>query len=355
MRIAIYALMCAALLLSACAPEGAPARSGIEPILMLDGSSGTAPFRGLRHVAAAPCDGSIHVLDSQGLHVFSPSGEYLETKDLESVPRSNPQPVWSFWWDHEGRLVLRDTGGHFRLDGESPTLPPRDSALRGNVPPYVGRFGPRGCVVEFRGRLGEVQGERLPWRRDVLHLCREGPSVDSVSIPIVWTSRLPESRRTPPPMGESPVTAFDRHGRYWFAVSRGTELLGLSSTGDTLVQHTVDAIPRLIPHSERVRLAEEWTDMFRVEPTSVPPTEPVGRAIVPYEDSDRVLYFLRTQHDAAGTLADVFTWERHIGRVRFAYALELLHHKPTVRNDRLFGVMIDSDGRERVVVYELPF
>jgi hypothetical protein len=339
-------------LLGGCGVEEPSSEPGMEPTLVLSGPPGE-PFRGVRHAAASPEDGSIHVLDTRGLHVFTPSGDHLRSMEVANLPRPGAGPPWSFAWTAEGKLVLRDSGGYFALGDPSDGLPPRSVQLRGNLPPYLPRFLPDGCAVELRGRLGEVDGERLPWHHDVLVQCAGGMSVDSVSLPVTWTVRLPGSRRTPPPMSNGPLTAVDRLGRYWFAERRGEYLLGLSATGDTLVRHGIDATPRPIPWDERVRWAEGWTTLFEVSPESVPETETIGRVLVPSDDEDSVLYFIRTATDDEGSVADLFTWDEYLGRFRFSEPMLVLHHQPTLRGDQLIGVAQGPGDFERVVVYRI--
>jgi hypothetical protein len=155
-------------------------------------------------------------------------------------------------------------------------------------------------------------------------------------------------------MGNGPVAAVDREGRYWFAERRERQLIGLSTKGDTLVRYDIDVIPRPIPHAERVRWAEGWTSLFEISPESVPETETIGRAIVPSDDEDSVLYFLRTATDEEGSVADLFTWEKYLGRLRFSEPMLLLHHQPTFRGEQLIGVTRGPGDAQRVVVYRIP-
>jgi len=339
-------------LLGGCTGADPSSEPGTDPILVLSGPPGE-PFREVRHAGASPRDGAIHVLDRQGLHVFTPSGDHVQSLEVATVPRPGGRAAWSFAWTPEGVLVLRDGGGCFTLTDGNDALPPCSAEVQGNLPPYLPRFRPDGCAVELRSRLGAVEGERLPRRLDALLHCAGGTVIDSLSLPVTWTVRLPTSRRTPPPMGNGPVAAVDREGQYWFAERRGLHLIGLSPTGDTLVRHDVDAVPRPLPHDERARWAEGWTSLLEVSSASVPETETIGRALVPSEDEDKVLYFIRTATDDEGSVADLFTWEEYLGRFHFSEPMLLLHHQPTFRGEHLVGVAQGPGDQQRVVVYRI--
>jgi hypothetical protein len=311
-------------------------------------------FRGILHAAQSPVDGTLVVLDATGLHKFTPAGDHLGSHGVSTIPRMDPRAGLGFTWDAQGVLVLRDHAGYFRLDGVDPMLPRRVPPQRGTAPPYVPRFRPDGCAVEFLSRLGDVEGERLPWLVDVALRCRDGMTIDSTSLPVSWTVRLPNSNRTPPPMSNGPVMDMDPTGRYWFAERRGYTLLALSPHGDTLLRHEMEALPRVIPQEERERWAAEWTDLFEVSPESVPTTETIVRRIVACSDGARILVFPRTEDVAEGTAADVFKEEEYLGRVHFSEPLRLLHHHPECRGDHVTGSMVGPDGKERVIVYRLP-
>jgi hypothetical protein len=349
-------ILCAAtavMLISSCGNARDDVTSGVTPSLTVTGT-GTTEFQGVHHAAQSPIDGSLYVLDAMGLHKFASTGEYVTSHDVSNIARTDPRSGLSFTWAPDGSLVLRDHAGYFRLDGNDPMLPMRTPPEGGTGPPYVPRFRPDGCAVEFRNRLGEVDGERLPWLVDAVVRCLEGVTIDSTSLPIAWTVRLPNSNRTPPPMSNGPVLDMDSFGRYWFAERRGYTLLALSPEGDTLLRHEMDATPRTMPYTERKRWADEWTDLFEVSPESVPTTETIVRRVVACSDGERVLVFPRTKDVAEGTAVDVFQWEEYLGRFHFSEPLRLLHHHPECRGNQVTGSTMGPDGGERVVVFRLP-